>query len=44
MNNVFYQLGQHNNDLKSVSKSIHKITDSSRATESKLNRHSYNVS
>lgn len=44
LNNVFYKLGRHDNDLEGVSENVQKLSSSSKKIEAKLNKHAFNVS
>ncbi|XP_045125066.1 uncharacterized protein LOC123512656 [Portunus trituberculatus] len=43
LNNIFYKLGRHDTNLEDVDSNLHRLGDSSRRTEAKLNKHAYNV-
>lgn len=43
LNNVFYKLGRHDNDLEGVSDNVQKLSSSSKKIEAKLNKHAFNV-
>lgn len=44
LNNVFYKLGRHDNDLEGVNENMQKLSSSSKKIEAKLNKHAFNVS